>query len=112
MQYLSPARGETVLHSTLGLGMIFRSWVITMRKLILNTQSDAGGQDEKIPLVRWAIKAHSLLLLAPKNATAKISTGTAIINPMIGMIVKLMTVSAKPTKSKNKPMAKSEILSK
>jgi hypothetical protein len=50
--------------------------------------------------------------LAPKKATAKTNTGMAINNPMIGIMVKLTTVRAKPKKSKNRPTAKSEILSK
>jgi hypothetical protein len=36
----------------------------------------------------------------------------AINNPIIGIMVKLTTVRAKPTKSKKRPTAKSEILSK
>jgi hypothetical protein len=53
-----------------------------------------------------------LLLLAPKKATARTRTGIAINNPMTGIIVKLISVRAKPVKSKNRPTAKSEILSK
>jgi len=96
------------------LGVFMRKFTINIHRGFetASIRSNAAGQDEKIPLVRRAIKAHSLLLLAPKNATAKISTGMAINNPMTGMIVKLMTVSAKPRKSKNKPTLKSEILSK
>jgi hypothetical protein len=50
--------------------------------------------------------------LAPKNAVAKTRTGMAINNPKTGIIVKLTTVRAKATKSKNRPTVKSEILSK
>jgi hypothetical protein len=53
-----------------------------------------------------------LLLLAPKKATARTRTGIAINNPMTGIIVKLISVRAKPVKSKNRPTTKSEILSK
>ena len=83
----------------------------------LNKASGATGsralcQDEKMFFVRCAISAHSLLRLAPKKAMANTSTGMAINKPRIGIIVKLTTVRAKPVKSKNRPTAKSETLSK
>jgi hypothetical protein len=68
--------------------------------------------EEKMLLVLWAISAHSLLRLAAKNAMAKSNTGMAINNPRTGIIVKLTIVRANPRKSKNRPTAKSEILSK
>jgi hypothetical protein len=68
--------------------------------------------EDKIFLVRVATNAHSLLRFAPKNATAKTNTGIAINNPRTGIIVKLTIVRAKPRKSKNRPTAKSENLSK
>jgi hypothetical protein len=72
----------------------------------------AAGYEDKMFLVLCASSAHSLLRFAPKNAMAKTNTGMAINNPRTGMIVKLTIVRAKPTKSKNRPTAKSEILSK
>ena len=63
-------------------------------------------------LVLCATSAHSLLRFAPKNAMAKTKTGMAINNPRTGIIVKLINARDKPRKSKNRPTAKSEILSK
>ena len=76
------------------------------------TDSRSSRYEDKIFLVRCATSAHSLLRFAPKNAMAKTNTGMAINNPRTGIIVKLISVRAKPRKSKNRPTAKLENLSK
>ena len=76
------------------------------------TDLRSSRYEYKMFLVRRATSAHSLLRFAPRNAMAKTNTGMAINNPRTGIIVKLTIVRAKPRKSKNRPTAKSEILSK
>jgi hypothetical protein len=76
------------------------------------TASRSNRYEDKMLLVRRATSAHSLLRFAPKNAMAKTNTGMAINNPRTGIMVKLISVKAKPRKSKNRPTAKSENLSK
>ena len=88
------------------------SGTAVLDKAIGGTASKSNPYEDKIFLVLLATSAHSLLRFAPKKAMAKTNTGIEMNNPRTGIRVKLITVKDKPRKSKNRPTAKSEILSK